>query len=27
MGDKGTVYEQPGTEEDHSHHSWRAPSK
>jgi hypothetical protein len=27
MGDKGTVYEQPGTEEDHSRHSRRAPSK
>ncbi len=27
MGDKGTVYEQPGTEEDDSCHSWRVPSK
>jgi hypothetical protein len=26
-GTKGTVYEQPGTKEDHSRHSWRAPSK
>jgi hypothetical protein len=26
-GTKGTVHEQPGTKEDHSHHSWRASSK
>jgi hypothetical protein len=26
-GTKGIVYEQPGTKEDHSCHSWRAPSK
>jgi hypothetical protein len=26
-GTKGTVYEQPGTEVDHSCHSWRVPSK
>ncbi len=26
-GQRGTVYEQPGTKEDHSCHSWRAPSK
>jgi hypothetical protein len=26
-GTKGTVYEQPGSKEDHSCHSWRAPSK
>jgi hypothetical protein len=26
-GTKGTVYEQPGTKEDHSRHSLRAPSK
>ncbi len=26
-GTKGTVYEQPETEEDDSCHSWREPSK
>ncbi len=26
-GTKGTVYKQPGTEVDHSCHSWRVPSK
>jgi hypothetical protein len=26
-GTKGTVHEQPGTEVDHSCHSWRVPSK
>ena len=26
-GQKGTVYEQPGTEVDDSCHSWRVPSK
>ncbi len=26
-GTKATVYEQPGTKEDHLRHSWRAPSK
>ncbi len=26
-GDKGTVYEQPGTEVDDSYHDWRVPSK
>ncbi len=27
MGDKGIVYEQPGTEVDDSYHCWRVPSK
>ncbi len=26
-GDKGIVYEQPGTEVDDSYHCWRVPSK
>jgi hypothetical protein len=26
-GQRGLVYEQPGTEVDHSYHNWRVPSK
>ncbi len=26
-GQRGLVYEQPGTEVDHSYHVWREPSK
>ncbi len=26
-GQKGVVYEQPGTEVDDSYHNWRVPSK